>query len=82
MENKSDERFKLHQPAPVFHRKGTLGELVTESRKDPKCVDGCGHARSQHVISETTLMGYCAAGNCACTKFDNFAIEYGDTNGK
>lgn len=71
------ERFKLHQPAPAFHMKGTLGALVTKARKDPKCVDGCGHELSQHVISET-LEGYCSVKGCACTKFDNFAIEYAD----
>lgn len=102
------ERFKLHQPAPAFHMKGTLGELVTRARgeasrcqspnficdgyhhhfdyksmrepcpkADPKCVDGCGHELSHHIVSET-LEGYCSVKDCACTKFDNFAIEYGD----
>ncbi len=74
------ERFKLHQPAPVFHRKGTLGELVTKARQDPKCVDGCGHELSRHIVSETRE-GHCSVKGCACTKFDNFAIEYGETNG-
>lgn len=53
------ERFKLHQPAPAFHMKGTLGEMVTNSRLSPyeynfrktvemrACV--CGHSAIGHV---------------------------------
>lgn len=49
----------------------------TGYRPEPKCDDGCGHARSYHIVS-ATLEGYCSVADCACTKFDNFAIEYGD----
>lgn len=41
-----------------------------------KCVDGCGHQRIHHIVSQETLEGYCSYTNCACTRFDNFAIEY------